>query len=673
MTLEPYQTDAVRWLAIKRRAVVVAPAGSGKTVIAAATVQAVVNARPRDRAIRVGWLANTQEQCQQAHRALDHFPCRIDRRIACAASATDWSDRDVLIVDECLTAGTMIGVTRIEHLKTGDVVDSWNHESKQIEPRVIRRVFKSRPSSLMTVTMTDGSELQCTIGHPFWNGTRYVPAFELTRGAMVYRLTTHEHNLQRVRNGLRAKESARTIQGKSWVRDAVLRKMPQGKATKSLVGDDGANQPKARLCQNEIEQPDAEKGNTGKNVSHAAIHRTSSDNKGRKRQATFTTGDDSSDGSRMANLSSGEDRNEARKRVSSSLQNRRGERNTDGRNRDRRRKSLLIEAAGAGHKKNGTIESAWVESITFHQQTGDGEFGGMCPGGHVYNIEVEGNHNYFANGILVHNCHHASAPGWRAQIETCQGARWGFTATPDSEDPERNQALVELFGLDRHVIGRESVARRLAHARVVMLDATDPDLKQPIDAKIAKDMIWRRRFWRGDEGQLWGQVAWQACIELGIVANRARNDAAVAAALAHRGEAVLMLVNQIEHGAALCERIPGARLCHSKMGAKARREAMEAFRAGNLWCIIGTSLLDEGTDLPRANVLVLVSGGRSSARTEQRTGRVLRAFAGKSEGIIYDFTDTQHPLMAKHSRRRVDVYRGLDYEVVDTQPQLGQR
>jgi SNF2 family DNA or RNA helicase len=29
----------------------------------------------------------------------------------------------------------------------------------------------------------------------------------------------------------------------------------------------------------------------------------------------------------------------------------------------------------------------------------------VCPDGVVYNFEVEGNNNYFANGVLVHNCH----------------------------------------------------------------------------------------------------------------------------------------------------------------------------------------------------------------------------------------------------------------------------
>ena len=46
-----------------------------------------------------------------------------------------------------------------------------------------------------------------------------------------------------------------------------------------------------------------------------------------------------------------------------------------------------------------------VDRVEVHQQTGDGAYGGLCPGGVVYNIEVESNHNYFVDGVLVHNCY----------------------------------------------------------------------------------------------------------------------------------------------------------------------------------------------------------------------------------------------------------------------------
>jgi len=261
--------------------------------------------------------------------------------------------------------------------------------------------------------------------------------------------------------------------------------------------------------------------------------------------------------------------------------------------------------------------------------------------------------------LICDECHHAAlAPTWRAQIETCQGARWGFTATPPT-DLEAAAALAALLG-DTYRIDRSRVQTNLARAVVRWLDASDPDLRPAIDAEIARTMQWRRRFWRGDEGQLWGQVAWQTCIDLGIVANAARNTAAVAAATNDRP--TLVLVNKVEHGATLAAAIPGALPCHSGMGAKARRAALEDFTDGRVRCLVATSLADEGLDLPNAEVLVLVSAGRSRARTEQRTGRVLRQFAGKPHGIIYDFRDSYHPLPAKHARERAKLYSELGYE-----------
>jgi superfamily II DNA or RNA helicase len=101
------------------------------------------------------------------------------------------------------------------------------------------------------------------------------------------------------------------------------------------------------------------------------------------------------------------------------------------------------------------------------------------------------------------------------------------------------------------------------------------------------------------------------------------------------------------------------------MGAKNRRNALEAFKAGELKRLVATSLCDEGIDLPIASVLVLVSGGRSRAKTEQRTGRVLRQFAGKESGLIYDFVDKFHGLMYKHFRQRLAVYKQLGYDITN--------
>lgn len=273
--------------------------------------------------------------------------------------------------------------------------------------------------------------------------------------------------------------------------------------------------------------------------------------------------------------------------------------------------------------------------------------------------------------LIVDECHHAaSAPGWRAQIENFRGPVWGFTATPPERDdkPLEFELFLELFG-DIFTVERQDVGR-LAHAKVVLLNFSDKDASYRIDSNIERNLPIRRRqlFYSGiPEGQIYGMVAWNAVIEEGIVRNNARTMAAILVAKRHvlKNDSVLVLANQIEHCQQIAELIPNARACWAGMGRPKRARALESFSEGRLRCLVATSLADEGLDIPRANVLVLVSGGKSRAKTEQRTGRVLREFYGKEHGVIYDFEDTHHPLMAKHSRKRQEKYLELGYEITN--------
>jgi superfamily II DNA or RNA helicase len=277
--------------------------------------------------------------------------------------------------------------------------------------------------------------------------------------------------------------------------------------------------------------------------------------------------------------------------------------------------------------------------------------------------------------LVVDECHHAQAPAWRAQVETCAGARWGLTATPnfEGEDAEEKAAILRRLFSDNVIrVDAGEVAKTLAQAKVILLDPKWADgLAAKIDAETERVYRGRLRGWGGDPQKLRAMVLWQKCVEIGIVKNEARNREAqyVAKAHAERGDSVLVLVNQVEHAKDFAARVGGV-ACYSGMGAKARRHALYDFKTGKLKCLVATSLADEGLDVPRASVLVLVSGGRSKTKAEQRTGRVLRAFAGKEHGLIYDFEDTGHRLMAKHAASRFEVYERLGYEFAEDLPCL---
>ncbi len=62
----------------------------------------------------------------------------------------------------------------------------------------------------------------------------------------------------------------------------------------------------------------------------------------------------------------------------------------------------------------------------------------------------------------------------------------------------------------------------------------------------------------------------------------------------------------------------------NETGASERRETLEKFRAGEYSRVVTANVLDEGVDVPDANVAVVLSGSGSEREFTQRLGRVLR-------------------------------------------------
>ena len=75
-----------------------------------------------------------------------------------------------------------------------------------------------------------------------------------------------------------------------------------------------------------------------------------------------------------------------------------------------------------------------VDRVEVLEPGRDGTFGGLCPDGLVYNLEVEGNNNYFVDNLLVHNCHHVAAPTFARSANLFYGRRFGLSATPHRDD-----------------------------------------------------------------------------------------------------------------------------------------------------------------------------------------------------------------------------------------------
>lgn len=73
---------------------------------------------------------------------------------------------------------------------------------------------------------------------------------------------------------------------------------------------------------------------------------------------------------------------------------------------------------------------------------------------------------------------------------------------------------------------------------------------------------------------------------------------------------------------------------HSKLGAKERKRALQVFRDYSPCILITVKALDEGLDVPNANIGIIVAGTKVKRQTIQRLGRILRKKEGKN-AIVY--------------------------------------
>jgi superfamily II DNA/RNA helicase len=79
-----------------------------------------------------------------------------------------------------------------------------------------------------------------------------------------------------------------------------------------------------------------------------------------------------------------------------------------------------------------------------------------------------------------------------------------------------------------------------------------------------------------------------------------------------------------------------AEAVHSGLKVKERDNILDAFTAGNLDVLINVDVVSEGFDFPALEAIIHTHTSKNATQYFQKTGRVLRPYPGKTEGIIID-------------------------------------
>lgn len=125
----------------------------------------------------------------------------------------------------------------------------------------------------------------------------------------------------------------------------------------------------------------------------------------------------------------------------------------------------------------------------------------------------------------------------------------------------------------------------------------------------------------------------------------------------NQGLSVLVLCREIEHLNLLAKRLEvfniPCEIVHGK--SKNRVELLEKFKNGTIKVLLGSTIYDEGLDIPKVDSIILAGAGRSRVKSYQRIGRALRLYPGKTTARVHDFKDEFKPFYY-HYLARMRIY-----------------
>lgn len=578
---------------------------------------------------------------------------------------------DLVIVDECFPAGTSVDGVAIEIIQVGDMVRSFNHETGMTEMRRVTNVFRSIPKQMVTVHCEDGRSFVCTSGHPFFNGVDYTPAVKLRTGDALYGDSSEDMRgvFDRVRSevveqhddpdllgdvqtdqagssqgsGHRHMQVVREhIRGATWRKDEspnqardefVFGRVREGVEGREERGDDGIDEPPMCGGAHEGEKPHALRDSPPEDARLNHCHRSRAEgSRGQRHWPDQGRVSDDVCPSRVVVELRCPRRDGASERLADALQNRRGQPRDEDRNRGRRVEPLPAGSAGRRQEKGRISPVARVDSVEVHESTGGVGPGCLCPDGYVYNIEVEGNHNYFVNGVLVHNCHRIVSPTYEAVLESVIAANpnvgiLAVTATPARAD---GKGLGKWFDRVSYRMGiKEGIdGGYLAPLRGVRVelqidlsevkiarngDFDDTDLGRVLDTDSAREHIvakWLEMVGPGSEdGGPGGRFT-------------AAFSPTVAAA---------------EHLAAEFERAGvSAGVVSGTTKKKDRKRILDAYQHREIRVLCNVGVLTEGWDAPHTDCILMARPTKSGVLYRQAVGRGTRLSDGKADCIVLD-------------------------------------
>jgi superfamily II DNA or RNA helicase len=263
--------------------------------------------------------------------------------------------------------------------------------------------------------------------------------------------------------------------------------------------------------------------------------------------------------------------------------------------------------------------------------------------------------NSFLNNVKVlflDECHHQVATTWRDLVRACKNVslRIGLTATPFKTIEGNSYEDGFLIGLLGNVL--LYVPYHYLRDKGYLSDVRI----------IIKQIIRKSLFHNVNLDELKSDSWWLNTYREWVVYNKYLYEETVDICKKNEGKKILILTYLVEHSEFLKdllkkdERITEQRiiLVNGKEGKDINTKELNKIDS---FILITTTVFDEGIDLPELDVVIMLTGMKSTIKTIQRAGRGSRKTHNKDISYVYDFEYPNCHLLQKHFLKRLSIYQ----------------
>lgn len=617
INLYEYQKPALEALKKAKNGVLKAPCGSGKTNIALQLIKELGG--------KALWLTHTKKLLEQSKARCESYfegdfgtitegAVNIGGDITFATVQTISkldpqlykNEFSVVVVDECFVGETLIktnkGNKQIKDIKKGDIVASYNETTHRIEWKKVLKTMIHQNREVICINDT-----YCTSNHPWFTQRGWVKAEEINKNDKILRCVWKGSKKQN-KNNMFSRMLLQTFFNTNEEGKPNVRPPKKRKSFKNIKKNELEAQRKRRKWN---------RRNTATNKTRVSIIR----------QANLCN-------SRIR----GTNKNAKRKWLSTLLQNRFSNTECQNSNRNRWSQPSFNLRSRKRQKEKRILKFYGLESVSLQECRNIKQYG-KCT---VYNLEVEDNHNYFANDYLVHNCHHlVGSPTKAMQFYKVINSincryKFGMSATLTRTDG-MIPSLFALIGDIVYEIPKEAVKDKRITAEY-----------KPIFLSQEYNVM--------DYTDFDGTINNAKLLSL-LAENTQRNEEIVNNIVERAPHSQLVLCHRVSQCEALSKMLEERGVKTSILVGKVK----EKDRDYDASVIIATyALAKEGLDIPVLDTLHLASPQKNESVTIQAIGRIERNIEGKETPICYDYVDENIPYCMGCYKKRKRIIKQND-------------